>query len=141
NTKVNVIGLDPSVTYQLSLDGRIAHVGVFDFTSLPDGTFTLYIHKHFLHALPGNLAVTLTGGGYNQTIYLRIPLMTSNSEPVPAPTPTPEPCPGPVPNPNPHPSPDPNPMPGPSPDPMPNPNSGPIPHPKPAPSPDRGENL
>src|SRR5699024_3837836 len=40
-TKVNVIGLDPSVTYQLSLDGRIAHVGVFDFTSLPDGTFTL----------------------------------------------------------------------------------------------------
>ena len=141
NTKVNVIGLDPSVTYQLSLDGRIAHVGVFDFTSLPDGTFTLDIHKHFPHAWPGNHAVTLTGGGYNQTIYLRIPLIPSNPDPDPAPNPNPEPNPGPVPNPNPNPNPDPNPMPGPSPDPMPNPNPGPIPNPNPAPSPDRGENL
>src|SRR5699024_2494382 len=99
------------------------------------GIYTLDIHKQFPHAWPGKHAVTLTGGGYNQTIYLRIPLIPSN--PDPAPDPNPEPNPGPVPNPNPNP----DPAPGPSPDPIPNPNPDPIPNPNPEPSPDVGENL
>ena len=135
NTSVNVIGLDPSVTYQLSLDGRIAHVGVFDLTPLPDGTFTLDIHKQFPHAWPGKHAVTLTGGGYNQTIYLRIPLIQPTPDPNPDPEPAPNPNPDPNPDPVPNPNPDPDPVPGPSPDPVPNPN------PNPEPSPDVGENL
>src|SRR5699024_4350431 len=65
NTRVNVLGLDPSATYQLSVNGRIAQVGVFDFTPLPDGTFTLDINQQFPHALPGWHEVSLSGGGYS----------------------------------------------------------------------------
>lgn len=147
NTKINVIGLDPSATYQLSLDGRITHVGVFDFTPLPDGTFTLDINKQFPQAWPGKHAVTLTGGGYNQTIYLRIPLIPPSPGPDPAPNPNPNPDPEPVPTPNPNPNPNPNPetgpdpVPGANPDPRPNPSPDLVPNPNPEPQPGVGENL